>query len=214
MSKQYRPGIAVLFDDHQLFSGAFSAWLEKLELFQRVYTFNSKEELLRFFYVKHPEKVYLISDFYLREGTSLIVLKDIKRIYPAVRLIILSSITNPDLIKKIMELNPRGFLTKTAGMNEVMECISHIDQDKAYISPFFISLLIKNPGPIKTSVSFTARELEVLDCFAKGNSIAETAQLLNLSTHTIVSHRRNMMAKTKTNSIVKLLAYAHPNDPL
>ena len=55
---------------------------------------------------------------------------------------------------------------------------------------------------------FTSREKELLQFFAKGNNVEQTAKAFFLSKHTIISHRRAMMRKSKTKSIVELLAFA------
>lgn len=202
-----RNKVAVVFDDHKLFADSFAGWLEKTSFFNRVYSFTDTASLMKFFFAKRTESVYLISDFYIGEGNTLGILSDIKRIYPSVKLVILSSITNSSFLNKILELNPRGILSKTAGMDEVFECLHAIEANRDYISPH-ISTFISTPNEADALSVFTRRELEILDYFAKGNSIAKTAELLNLSSHTIVSHRRNMMSKTNCNSIVELLAYA------
>ena len=52
------------------------------------------------------------------------------------------------------------------------------------------------------------REKEILILILKENSSAEIAELLNLSIHTIDTHRKNILKKTKTNSMVSLIKYS------
>ncbi|WP_157501551.1 helix-turn-helix transcriptional regulator [Echinicola vietnamensis] len=52
------------------------------------------------------------------------------------------------------------------------------------------------------------RELEILQLFTQGFSIDRTAELVHLSRHTIVSHRRKMMKKTGSKTILELLAFS------
>ena len=56
-------------------------------------------------------------------------------------------------------------------------------------------------------VWLSSREIEILRYFAQGFSVNETAEKFFLSKHTVVSHRRKMMKKTKTNTITELLSY-------
>ena len=199
--------IAVVFDDHKLFADSFSVWLEKTDLFYAVYTFTDKKDLLDFFFEKKQKNIYLFADYQLGPGNSLDVLNDIKKVSPSVFIIFLTSITNPIFINKAFTLRPRGFLSKTPGMDEVLECLKKVDRNESYISPFITALLgdNNNPGDL---ITFSSRELEILDFFAKGNSVIKTARELNLSKHTVISHRRKMMAKANCNTIIELLSYA------
>jgi two-component system, NarL family, nitrate/nitrite response regulator NarL len=59
---------------------------------------------------------------------------------------------------------------------------------------------------VKTELA--KREKEILILILKENSSADIAEILNLSIHTIDTHRKNILRKTKSNSIVALIKYA------
>jgi DNA-binding CsgD family transcriptional regulator len=63
-------------------------------------------------------------------------------------------------------------------------------------------LLINAIGECKR---ITQRELELIRLFALGLSSKEAAVKLNLSTHTVNNHRRNMKAGTACSSIPELV---------
>jgi DNA-binding NarL/FixJ family response regulator len=199
--------IAVIFDDHKLFADSFSSWLEKAGLFAYVYTFADKTELLRFFFEKQNRTIFLFSDYYIGDGNSVSTLNDIKRICPAVRIILISSITNPLLIQQLLQMKPKGFLSKAPGMDEVLACIRKVEQNHTYISPY-IQALADSGRNAAFQIPFTPKEIEVLTLFAKGHTVIKTAEILNLSKHTIISHRRKMMSKAKCNTIIELLAFS------
>ena len=52
------------------------------------------------------------------------------------------------------------------------------------------------------------REREVLQLVAEGNSSKEIAALLNLSVHTVETHRSNLMQKLNLRGIPELILYA------
>ncbi len=52
------------------------------------------------------------------------------------------------------------------------------------------------------------RELEVLTLISKGLSTSEIAEILNISTETISSHRKNMLVKSKAKNTAELLNLA------
>ncbi len=59
---------------------------------------------------------------------------------------------------------------------------------------------------------FTPRELEVLNFLCQGLTTREIAQKIYLSTHTIESHKKNMIQKLGCRNLVQLIVYAVKND--
>jgi DNA-binding NarL/FixJ family response regulator len=60
--------------------------------------------------------------------------------------------------------------------------------------------------------TLTAREREITQLLAEGNSSKEVACLLNLSTKTVETHRSNIMRKLSFHSIRDLVVYAIKNN--
>ena len=71
------------------------------------------------------------------------------------------------------------------------------------------------PGDVETSVSnyeLTKRETAVLIQLAQGKTNKEIANALNVSVHTIISHRKNITHKTGIKSVAGLTVYAMLNN--
>ncbi|MFB2119289.1 LuxR C-terminal-related transcriptional regulator [Parapedobacter sp. 2B3] len=212
----YSPGnpIAVVYDDHLLFAESFSAVLERLKLFKSVHIFVDNEHAYLQFLVKHfDEPIYLFLDYYLPEKNALTLINETRRINKKAKIIVVSSISTPTIISHILTYNPNGFLSKSSGVDIVIECVRSIGQDKPYICPQ-IKAIMDAKLSLADEIPFTARELEMLHYFAQGLSIIETANKTHLSKHTVVAHRRKMMTKARVNSITELLAYARSKELL
>ena len=54
----------------------------------------------------------------------------------------------------------------------------------------------------------TKREMEVLKCLIKGDSIKEISNKLNISNHTALTHRRNISHKIGVKSVAAMAIYA------
>lgn len=63
----------------------------------------------------------------------------------------------------------------------------------------------------KKNDALSAREKEIIACIAKGMSNKEIAEELNLSVHTVTTHRRNLSAKLQIHSPAGLTIYAIVN---
>ena len=57
----------------------------------------------------------------------------------------------------------------------------------------------------------TVREIEIVQLAAKGLIAKEIASQLDLSTHTVYTHRKNIMRKLKINTASELILYAVNN---
>lgn len=201
-----KDSMAIVFDDHLLFADAFSAIIERLKLFRSVHTYSNEENLIDFIIENNQASLYIFLDYFIYDKNSLMLLNEIKRLNKRSRVIICSSIQNSSVIQNVLTYSPSGFISKSSGIDIVLECIKNIDNGHQYLCPVIKDTLEKYQESEK--VIFTARELDVLPYFAQGLSIAQTADKTFLSKHTIIAHRRNMMAKAGCKSITELLAYA------
>lgn len=197
---------ALVLDDHQLFGESFAVLLEKYTEIKTVHTFQEISELFRFLGQRSREKFFIFLDYYLKETNGLSVLIDIRRLNKLCKIIFLTSSTSWPVIYNIENHNPDGIISKASGLDILLECIQSIQKGQQYLCPTFREL---KAGNLKSQpVSFTARELEILNYFVEGYTIAETAEKTFLSRHTIVAHRRNMMSKANCTSISQLLTYS------
>ena len=61
---------------------------------------------------------------------------------------------------------------------------------------------------VRTDVHITMRELEVLVLLSKGHTTKEIAKQLFVSTHTIESHKKNMIHKLDSRNTIDLVVKA------
>ena len=67
-------------------------------------------------------------------------------------------------------------------------------------------------GQNQTQETLSERETEVLKLLVSGNANKEIADKLNISTHTVMSHRKNISQKTGIKSVSGLTIYAVVNN--
>ena len=60
----------------------------------------------------------------------------------------------------------------------------------------------------KQQETLSEREIDVLKLLVEGNANKEIADKLNISTHTVISHRKNISQKTGIKSVSGLTIYA------
>ena len=203
MSNTYKIGIVV--DDHQLFADSFSALLEKTQIFQEVHIIPDPKDFMQYL-MKNPKKeIYLFLDYYLGDVIGIEMINDIRRLNKKINVIVVTSVTNPATIQMIKSYKPEGIISKASGFDTILDSIQNVEKGKIYCCPVIDEHLKKLPAD---NIVFTLREIELLKLFSEGLSIVATAQKLFISKHTVVSHRRKMMAKVQCKTITELLTYA------
>lgn len=201
-----KKSVAIIVDDHELFSESFASMIEKMKLFEEVISFKNEDGL--FNYLLHHEYhiAFLFLDYYLEQKVSINLIKDVQRISKKIRIVMVTSLINPVLIKKLLIQGPNGFISKASSFEILLECLKTVEKKSQYICPRITELLAISAT--MDAAHFTNKEIALLQYFNQGYSIDKTAELTNLSKHTIVSHRRNMMQKTNCKSITELLWYS------
>lgn len=94
-------------------------------------------------------------------------------------------------------------ITHIKSNNKISLSFIGLDGEPSYLNVALIKNQIVKPNPI-----LTKREMDVLGCIAIGKNSNETANLLNISKHTIDTHRKNMLKKAECASINELLIKA------
>lgn len=201
---------AIILDDEPLFSFSFALLLEKYHFCRHVETFSHLNELIQHLVFFGEKEVYVFLDYYLEDQTGLSIISEVKRINKKVKVIFLTGGKSPSLVQNIYLSKPHGILSKRGDIHELKKCFEHIDKNCQ--EPFLdetMKAILEN-STVKT-LNFTTREIEILNYFANGHGINETAIAINLSKHTIISHRRSMMSKACCKTIGQLIKIAKDN---
>ncbi|MDA3613316.1 helix-turn-helix transcriptional regulator [Polluticaenibacter yanchengensis] len=197
--------IAILLDEQTLFLESLEKVISDLKLFDFIYTFKKESDLIQFLiHFRTRKELYFFLDYYVQDRIISMVLKDIRPFIRNGKIIIVSSIKNALLLKELTALKPHGIVSKFDRLVELIESIKEIANGSVYYSTYTKALL---DTIISERISFTPRELELLNYFNKGLSVDATAKMVSLSRHTVAAHRRKMFAKANCNSITELLNY-------
>ena len=107
-------------------------------------------------------------------------------------------------LKQFYEVGVKALLHKNASVHEINQAIEHSLVGRKFYSHQFMDLLLGQ----KADTNLTAREKEVLKLVAKGESTKSIAVDLNLSVHTVNSHRKNIIRKLSIQSPVEFVTHA------
>jgi DNA-binding NarL/FixJ family response regulator len=133
---------------------------------------------------------------------------------PNLKVVGLSAQSDERGVREMLRVGASGYLLKDAAFEELVNAIYAVMDDKIYLSPAISRSVLNNATQSEESqldsvfTVLSRREREVLQLFSEGMSTKEIAAHLQLSTKTIETHRRNIMAKTSASGIAELTRYA------
>lgn len=138
---------------------------------------------------------------------------------PASKIIIHSTNTEVRNIKKFFDKGVKGYLGNNTDGAEFSEAIKQVMDGNIFVNYDVKNELlnsicgVENENEKKSGVfeDITAREKDVLLLICDGLRSREIAEKLFISSHTVDSHRRNMMLKFNVNSSAKLVKFALEN---
>jgi two-component system response regulator NreC len=134
---------------------------------------------------------------------------------PSTAVIILSMHSDESYVLRALKADAKGYLLKDSAEGDLVQAIQAVAEGRSFFSPEVSRMLvedyvreIKARGAQDSYELLTGREREVLHMLAEGKSNKEIATLLNLSTYTVETHRRNILEKLNLHGLAELILYA------
>ena len=191
-------GLRLLFDNHPQF--------------ELVGFTKYGEELMSSVSALQPD--ILILDLNLKEWDGFTLLEELRKTNASIKVLILTMYQDPDLINKAKELKANGFLPKNISNEELIEALSQVENGHFFI-PLSLRQQLSQQELLRDQfvdrLKLTRREIEIIQSIAKGLSSVQIADLLNVSTHTIETHRKNIFRKLNISNVAELVHFAHEN---
>lgn len=198
----------ILADDHKLFiDGVYSILsLEKdIEIVGVAYDGEQVLNLL-----KENDKVdIIVLDVEMPGVDGIEVTREVRRMYPNVKILITSMYNKTSFILELMKLGVSGYILKDKSKEELLTAIHNVHRNQPHFSLEVLSIFSdtrNNPFPEK--VQLTDREEEVLVLVAEGLKTKEIASKLFISPETVNVHRKNIKRKTGIDNTSQLIRYA------
>ncbi len=128
--------------------------------------------------------------------------------FPDVRIIILSMYDKPEFIHQLVESGASGYLLKNTDRDEMIYAIQKVHHGNIYFSEEVRRILRKEKEAATHHENLTKREKEILRLISEGKTTSDIAEMLFISTHTVDTHRKNLLAKLDVKNVAGLVKYA------
>lgn len=168
------------------------------------------DSCMAFLHSQQPD--VLLLDINLPDKSGIDLCKEIKTKYPDIQILGLSSFNQQSYIQKMMQNGASGYVLKNASIEEIVKAIEAAMNGEIFLSDQASIAIDENKNALIPVI--TRREKEVLMLIAKGLTNKEIADKLFISTTTVDTHRKNLLAKFQVKNTASLISLATQNELL
>lgn len=206
-----------IIEDNRLVREGMAAMLNELADVQVVLAATSLETGK----LKDANPRVVLLDVGLQDRSSLRLAETVRQEMAESRVIVMDLLPAHEEIAQFVNAGVAGFILKDATFDDFVGTIRSVADGARVLPPPMTGTLFSQIAKAAVqrggtaaleAVRMTQREREVIGLIAVGMSNKEIAQRLNIATHTVKSHVRNIMDKLALHTRLQIAAYAHDQD--
>jgi len=206
----------LVVDDHAIMRRGIRSLLESHEGWEVVGEASTGRDAVEQSRQLRPDLV--VMDMSLPELNGLDATRQILKDAPATEVLMLTMHHSEELARDVLQAGARGFILKSDADQNLITAVDTLRQHKPYLTPtvteFMLDDYVRRGSAAQdqlTRVTVTAREREIIQLVAEGQSNKRVAATLGVSVKTIESHRASIMKKLRLRSVSDLVRYAIRN---
>ena len=207
-----------LADDHQVLIDGLTNLLQTVPNFE--VTGSSLDGTTVYQDVLADNADVLILDISMPKKDGIETLKEFNEKQSSCKVIILSSYDDLKIIKEVMKLGAKAYLTKNCAGENIIEAVEAVYHGQEYFSDAvrekIFHTFMDNPKLNQNTAIenplLSPREIEIITLIALEYSGKEISEKLFISSHTVETHRKNIMKKLNIKSTIGLVKYALKNN--
>lgn len=189
-----RPVTVVVADDHAVVRAGVVHIFGNDEGFEVVGEASSAAGALSLVIALRPD--VLVLDVSMPGGQGMSVIREMRRVAPSTKVLVLSMYDNPEYIVESERAGADGYVLKDMAATDLrIAVVAVLKGDRAF------------PSPSAASLSLTSRERQVLARVARGYTNKEIATQLEISPRTVETYRENITRKTGIATVAGLTRY-------
>ena len=206
----------VIADDHALFRAGVKTALSIKKDVELIAEADNGMQLLNLLRHLEPDVVLLDIQMPIMDGIS--PLPEIRKLYPNVKVIILSMHNDHSMISKLMEIGANSYLTKNSDSETIYSAIKTCYEQEFFFNELTNKALLSGLRSrrsdtigIPQEVNLTDKELTILKLMCEEKTTKEIADLVDISPRTVEAIRDKLKTKTGAKSMAGLVMYALKN---
>jgi len=206
----------IIADDHTLFRAGVKTALSIKKDVDLIAEADNGMQLLNL--LRHMEPDVILLDIQMPIMDGIQTLPEIRKLYPHVKVIILSMHNDHSMISKLMEIGANSYLTKNSDSETIYQAIKTCYEQEFFFNELTNKALLNglrtkraDGGGIFQEASLTEKELTVLKLMCEERTTKEIADIVDISPRTVEAIRDKLKTKTGSKSMAGLVMYAIKN---
>jgi DNA-binding NarL/FixJ family response regulator len=148
----------------------------------------------------------LLLDLTMPAPSGPALISQIREHWASLPILVLSMHNHPAMARAALQAGADGYIAKDNDPEVLVQALRHVAAGRRFVEPRLAEALLFEPAE-KATPALTAREAEVLQRLAAGQTNSEIARSLNLSEKTVSTHKTNLMAKLGLESLADLVRH-------
>jgi NarL family two-component system response regulator LiaR len=197
----------LIVDDHSVVRSGLGAFLQVFDEFELVGEASNGREAVEACAVSQPDIVLM--DLVMPQMDGAKATKIIREKFPDIRVIVLTSFKEDNLVEDALSAGAIGYLLKNVSADQLADAIHSAMLGRPTLAPEATQALINASGRRNSpSIDLTDREKEVLLLMIDGLSNAEIAEKMIISKSTVKFHVSNILSKLGVSRRTEAIAMA------
>ncbi len=195
----------LLADDCSIVRSGIKSLLKDMCLRVRIDEAGNEYEIAQFLKLNHYEMI--VMDIVIPGNDFANTMNWIRISYPETKLLIFSLYPEEIYGVRCIQMGAKGYLLKTASINEIILAIRNVMSGKKYMSPCLLELMLninskhKEDNPFN---SLSARELEIVKHLNEGTSLPGICDILKIQYSTANTYKRRIFDKLNVHTLYSL----------
>jgi DNA-binding NarL/FixJ family response regulator len=153
----------------------------------------------------------VLMDIHMPSVNGIEGLKRIRKNFPAIRVLMQTVFDDNEMVFESIRNGANGYVLKKDSPARIVEAIKEVNEGGAVMNPGIAQKVLSYFSPRKDDNTLTAREVEVLQLLAEGNSYKMAAAQMDISFHTVNAHIKKIYEKLHVQSLGEAIAYYYRN---
>jgi len=153
----------------------------------------------------------VLLDIAMPEGDGLDVLQELRKDWPQLPVLMLSTYPERQYAVRCIKLGAAGYLNKGADPDDMIAAVRKVAAGGRYVTPATAEALASAVGSAAGRTGQEAlshREYQVFRLLTTGHNVSEIGAHLQLAPNTVSTYRARILEKTGTKNDVELALYA------
>jgi DNA-binding NarL/FixJ family response regulator len=204
----------LIADDHELFRRGLAAELTQVPGWVVAGEAANGRDAVELAAALKPDLVVL--DLTMPELNGLEAARKIISVNPAARVLILTAHESEQLVREVLSAGARGYVLKSDAGRTLIAALQSLLDGRSFFTSNVARMVLdgylrSDSRDASTPETLSAREREIVQLLAEGNSNKDIARALKISVKTTETHRSNIMRKMGFGSLPELVRYAIRN---